>query len=67
MLGELFGLDSDQALPVAALSLLASDLNSGKGHWVCADPVYLQADMDHAILRDAQSLDLTQDESHRCP
>lgn len=63
VLVTIFGLTADQSLPVAALSLLASDHDISQGHWFCADPVQLQADMDHAILRDAQSLGLTQDES----
>ena len=58
VLASLFGLDADTSLPAAALSLLASDQYTAQGHWFRADPVHLQADMDHAILRDSHGLDL---------
>ena len=63
VLAVLFSLDGKQAFPAAALSLLANDQYTEQGHWFRADPVHLQADMDHAILRDSHGLDLTQQES----
>ena len=63
VLVTLFGLSNDTSLPAAALSLLASDQYTAQGHWFRADPVHLQADMDHAILRDSHGLDLTFEES----
>jgi hypothetical protein len=63
VLGMLFGLDNTKPFPAAALSLLACDQYTEEGHWFHVDPVHLQADMDHAILRDTHGLDLTQQES----
>lgn len=63
VLAGLFSLDESKAFPAAALSLLASDQYTEHGFWFHVDPVYLQADMDHAILRDTHGLDLTQQES----
>jgi hypothetical protein len=63
VLAMLFEMDEAQPFPAAALSLLASDQYTEEGHWFHIDPVYLQADMDHAILRDTHGLDLTQQES----
>ena len=63
VLAMLFALDSNKPFPAAALSLLACDQYTDQGHWFHADPVHLQADMDHAILRDTHGLDLTQQES----
>ena len=63
VLALLFSLDDKQPFPAAALSLLASAKHTEQGHWFRADPVHLQADMDHAILRDSHGLDLTQQES----
>lgn len=63
VLALMFGLNDTRPLPAAALSLLASGHYSEQGHWFRADPVYLQADMDHAILRDSHGLDLTLEES----
>jgi len=63
VLGMLFALDSAKPFPAAALSLLACDQYTEEGYWFHVDPVHLQADMDHAILRDTHGLDLTQQES----
>ena len=63
VLAALFSLDNKKPFPAAALSLLACDQYTEQGHWFKIDPVYLQADIDHAILRDSHGLDLTQQES----
>lgn len=63
-ISALFGLQDLPSLPSAVLSLLGESRAVDSGHWFHADPVHLQADMDHAILRDGSSLDLTQDESN---
>ena len=63
VLARLFAINATDSFPAAALSLLASGQYSEQGHWFCVDPVHLQADMDHALLRGAQGLDLTQQES----
>ncbi len=62
-LAALFGLHAESSMPSAALSLLGENRELGEGHWFHADPVHLQADMDHAILRDSSSLDLSREES----
>ena len=62
-LAALFGLQSASSVPSAALSLLGQKRELGEGCWFHADPVNLQADMDHAILRDSASLDLRPDEA----
>lgn len=63
VLAKLFSLDEAKPFPAAILSLLACDQYTEKGHWFHADPVHLQADVDHAILRDTHGLELTQQES----
>jgi len=63
VLAGLFALDANTAFPAAALSLLACDQYTAQGHWFRADPIHLQADMDHAILRDSHGLDLSLEES----
>ncbi len=63
VLSKLFGLDENRPLPSAQLCLLAQDIEAGEGHWLHADPVNLQADIDQAFLRDAQSLELEAKES----
>ena len=63
VLDSLFALDQSKPFPAAALSLLASGQYTEHGFWFHVDPVHLQADMDHAILRDTHGLDLTQQES----
>jgi len=63
VLAMLFGLDEAKPFPAAALSLLACDQYMEQGHWFHIDPVHLQADVDHAILRTSHGLDLTLEES----
>ncbi len=63
VLASLFLLDETKPFPAAILSLLASGHYTEHGFWFHVDPVHLQADVDHAILRDTHGLDLTQQES----
>lgn len=63
LLAALFELGDTRPLASAALSLLSAEQYSEQGFWLHADPVHLQADMDHAILRDSRGLDLTQEEA----
>lgn len=63
VLAMLFAMDDVKPFPAAVLSLLASDQYTEQGYWFHADPVHLQVDMDHAILRDTHGLDLTLEES----
>lgn len=62
-LANLFSLDQNQSFPAAALSLLGNNKYNEGGHWFLADPIHLQADVDHAILRDSHGLDLSIEES----
>jgi len=62
-LALLFGIQS-ASVPSAALSMLGQEKPLGEGYWFHADPVNLQADMDHAILRDSASLDLDINEAN---
>ncbi|MCW8922242.1 MAG: hypothetical protein OQK69_01240 [Gammaproteobacteria bacterium] len=63
VLAMLFAVDDTESFPAAALSLLGCEQYTDQGHWFHADPVHLQVDMDHAILRDSHGLDLTLPES----
>jgi hypothetical protein len=63
LLTTLFGTQTQQAFPYAALAMLAHDRQPGGHCWIHADPVFLQADMDRAILSDAQSLDIREHEA----
>jgi len=63
VLAVLFTVDEEKPFPAAALSLLGRGQYTEGSYWFYIDPVYLQADMDHAILRDTHGLDLTQHES----
>ena len=63
VLASLFSLSEIKPFPAAALSLLASNQYTEHGFWFHVDPVHLQADVDHAILRDTHGLDLTLQES----
>jgi len=56
---------SDASLPYAALRLLGEGGIPGDAFWLNADPVCMQADVDHAILFDAQSLMLEDDEAEQ--
>ena len=65
-LAALFDIDYGQAgFPHAAINLLGEGGSPGDKLWIHADPVCLQADMDHAILFDAYSLQLTQYEADK--
>ena len=65
LLTTLFGLQSQASFPYAALALLAHDRPPGEHVWMHADPVFLQADMDRAILADAQGLDIHPQEAEQ--
>ena len=62
-LARLFGLGSGERFSDAAISLLSYGIDPGDGCWIHADPVNLQADMDRAILSDARTLDIREDEA----
>ena len=62
-LAALFGIDSDSAVASAPCSLLGHGLDPGTHRWIHADPVYMQADMDHALLFDAHALAIDEEDS----
>jgi len=63
VLTSLLSLNVDDDFPSAALSMLMHDAYDEKLSYMCADPVHLQADMDHAILTSSHDLYLKSDES----
>lgn len=58
-LSEIFSLDIEGDFPSAAFELLGNDLYDHEKHYMHADPVHLQADMDHAILTSSEDLNVT--------
>lgn len=65
-----FGILPDQDHSIAALSLLAENTEalshvSTDTYWLRADPIYLQADRDTALLLAHEELELTQDEANK--
>lgn len=63
ILASLFDLKITTEFPSAALTLLANDLHDVSRYCMHADPVHLQADMDHAVLTSAVDLDISDAES----
>jgi hypothetical protein len=63
----LFGLTStaDRDLPLGALRRHGFHDDADTGFWLCADPVHLSADAARVVLRDGDSLGITQAESKR--
>ena len=53
-----FASDSDEAVPVAAVTAAYDGLDAEQGWWLRADPVYLQPDRDQAVLVASEELDL---------
>lgn len=48
--------------PVAAIMAMGAGLDATTGYWLCAEPVYLHADLDHVLLFDRSSLELSKQE-----
>jgi hypothetical protein len=63
VLSEIFSLNTDGDFSSAAFSLLAHNLYDSSKHYMHADPVYLQADMDHAILTSTDDLNVAEYEA----
>mgnify|MGYP001827510713 FL=1 len=63
VLTEILALKYEDGFPSAALTLLANDLYDAGMFYMHADPVHLQADMDHAVLTSSADLDITTQES----
>jgi len=60
MLSQIFGLDlpSQSDWPAAALTAQGLALTSDNEFWLCADPVYLHADLDRLVLTDPVDLQI---------
>ncbi len=63
VIAEILNLKLERDFPSAALTLLANDLYDPEMFYMHADPVHLQADMDHAVLTSSIDLDIKQQES----
>lgn len=63
VIASLFKLTVEDDFPAAALSLLADDSFDATMNVMCADPVHLEADLDHAVLTSSTDLDITEMES----
>jgi hypothetical protein len=63
VIAEVLSLEYKDSFPSAALTLLANDLYDAGMFYMHADPVHLQADMDHAVLTSSADLDITAHES----
>ena len=64
VLSAITGLQYDNYFPSAAFTLLArDDHNDTSRHYMYADPVHLQADLDHAILTSSVDLNISESES----
>lgn len=60
---SVFNLAVSTDFPAAALTMLTQKAHDPSKHYMFADPVYLQADMDHAILSSAQDIGIAEHES----
>lgn len=64
VLSTITGLQCDNDFPSAAFTLLARDEhNDNSRSYMYADPVHLQADLDHAILTSSVDLNISESES----
>ena len=64
VLSAITGLQCDNDFPSAAFTLLARDENNDTSrNYMYADPVHLQADLDHAILTSSVDLNISESES----
>ena len=63
VLVSVFNLKIKTDFPSAALTLLANDMYDDSGFYMHADPVHLQADMDHAVLTSCEDLNISNNES----
>lgn len=63
VLAEIFDLEINGDFPSAALTLLANNRYDADRFYMHADPVHLQADMDHAVLTSSADLDISNEEA----
>jgi len=61
-LGHCFGFNfqSVDDIPFATLMAAGNGIDSSTGYWLCAEPVHLQPDLDHVVLFDHYSFELSQ-------
>lgn len=64
ILTELFGLpyETMDELPLAAINAMGSGFDAATGYWFYAEPVHLYPDLDHVLLFDRDSFELTKQE-----
>lgn len=60
---SILNLSNSGDFPSAALTLLANNLYDSSMHYMHADPVYLRAELDHAVLTPCIDLEITEHES----
>jgi len=48
--------------PIAAIMAMGAGLDATTGYWLCAEPVYLYPDLDHVLLFDQSTFELTKPE-----
>jgi len=63
VIASILNLTIEDDFPSAALTLLANDPYDESKHYMFADPVHLQADMDHAILTSSEDLNINAEEA----
>lgn len=63
VIASMFNLNTGEFFPSAALTLLADKKYNAEKFYMHADPVHLQADMDHAILTSSKDLNISDSES----
>lgn len=63
VIAELFNLKTNNNFPSAALTLFSDAEFDDNKHYMHADPVHMQADMDHAVLTSSQDLNISESES----
>lgn len=59
----LLNLSISNDFPTAALSMMTHESYDDSLHYMCADPVHLQADIDHAILTSSDDLAIQESDS----
>lgn len=62
VIAEIFNVKIRGDFPSAALTLLANGIYDASMFYMHADPVHLQADMDHAVLTSSADLDIKEGE-----
>ena len=63
VLVSIFNLKIKTDFPSAALTLSANDMYDASRFYMHADPVHLEADMDHAVLTSSEDLNVSNNES----